>query len=62
MVEFDDKAYISFNLSTYMTNAAVYNAILAQGYTGGGTNIAAGMNKAIDYVSKYFASYTYDLS
>ncbi len=50
MVLFDDTATVGFYLDTYTTNADVYNAIGNLGYSEDGTNIASGLNMAINQV------------
>uniref|UniRef100_A0AC35TXK6 VWFA domain-containing protein n=1 Tax=Rhabditophanes sp. KR3021 TaxID=114890 RepID=A0AC35TXK6_9BILA len=49
-VEFNDQAYLVFNLQQYLSNADVVSAIQGVGYTGGGTNIADGLDMAINQV------------
>lgn len=50
MVEFDTNGHVLFYLNHYLSNNGVRNAILGAPYSGGGTNIAAGMNTAINQV------------
>uniref|UniRef100_A0A914VBK2 VWFA domain-containing protein n=1 Tax=Plectus sambesii TaxID=2011161 RepID=A0A914VBK2_9BILA len=51
-VLFQDSAEVIFDLQNYTSNGAVYNAIMNAVYGGGGTNIASGMQAAIDLVFK----------
>uniref|UniRef100_A0A914CUV0 VWFA domain-containing protein n=1 Tax=Acrobeloides nanus TaxID=290746 RepID=A0A914CUV0_9BILA len=50
MVTFDSTAIKQFGLSQYMDNPSVENAIIQVPYTAGSTDIASGMNMAIDQV------------
>uniref|UniRef100_A0A914XBE9 Uncharacterized protein n=1 Tax=Plectus sambesii TaxID=2011161 RepID=A0A914XBE9_9BILA len=50
LVKFGNTASVAFYLNSYMTNSAVYNAIVATTYASGGTNIASGMDAAINQV------------
>uniref|UniRef100_A0A914VA96 Uncharacterized protein n=1 Tax=Plectus sambesii TaxID=2011161 RepID=A0A914VA96_9BILA len=50
MVKFSSTATLAFRLNTYSTNDQVYTAINATSYSGGNTDIAAGMNLATTQV------------
>uniref|UniRef100_A0A914VHM6 VWFA domain-containing protein n=1 Tax=Plectus sambesii TaxID=2011161 RepID=A0A914VHM6_9BILA len=50
MVLFDRSAQVAFYLNSFTSNAAVYDAIMSAGQSRGLTNIASGMNMALDEV------------